>query len=207
VGVVADVKTNGLQFPTPDETYYPFRQLSRGTAAIVARTAKDPALLATVFQAAVSEVDPNEPISGFASMNRRFAGTLGTERVMSGVTAVFAGLAIFLSAVGLYAVLAHSVAARSTEIGIRMAIGARRESVIKMVLSQGMRLVVIGIVGGLVAAASGARALASLLYQVDPHDPWVYLVVGAVFATVGVAASVAPAVRASRVDPVICLRG
>ncbi len=208
VGVVSDVKTNGLRLPTPDETFYSFRQLPRSPAAIVARTSKgEPAQLGSLFQAAASAVDPKEPIAGFGSMEQRLADTLGVERVMSGVTAVFAALALLLSAVGLYAVLAHSVATRTAEIGIRMAIGAERGSVVGLILSQGIRLVGAGILVGLAAAAAGARLLASQLYQVNAWDPWVYSLVAVVFAVVGIAASLAPAVRASRVDPLTALRG
>jgi ABC-type antimicrobial peptide transport system permease subunit len=138
-------------------------------------------------------------------MDRRLAGTFATERAIATLTAAFAGLALLLASVGLYAVLAHSVAARTVEIGIRMAIGAERGALVRLVLWQGMRLIVAGIAAGLLAAAAAARAVSSQIYEIDPRNPWIYVLVAAVFAAVGIAASLAPALRASRVDPLTSL--
>jgi putative ABC transport system permease protein len=205
VGVVADVKTNGLRSITPDEVFYPFRQIPRANAAIVARTAGDPEALGPVIQAAVAAVSPDQPVSRFASMDRRLRGTLGGERVVAALTTGFAGIALILAAVGVYAVLAHNVSARTVEIGIRMAIGADRINIVRLILSQGMRLVALGMINGVSSAMIASRFLATLLYEVSPYDPWAYGLVAATFVAVGIIASFAPAVRASRVDPLSSL--
>jgi putative ABC transport system permease protein len=138
-------------------------------------------------------------------MDSRLAGTFSTERLTAVLTICFAGLAVSLAAVGLYAVLANSVTARTVEIGIRMAVGAERGAVIRLILGQGSRMVGMGVGVGLAAAAVSARVLASQLYEVDPRDPWLYAAAAAVFGTVGIAASALPALRASRVDPLAAL--
>jgi len=207
VGVVADVKTNGLTSATPDEIFYPFRQLPRLESAIVARTSASAEALLPVFRSAVAAVDPNVPVARFATMDRRLADTLGPQRTVAGLTIVFAAVAMLLAGIGLYAVLAHTVAARTVEIGIRLAIGASRAHILRLVLLQGMRLVAYGIACGLIAAALGSKLLAAQLYHVSPTTPWVYISVGVVFAVIGVTASLMPAVRAARVDPVISLSG
>jgi putative ABC transport system permease protein len=206
VGVVADVKTYGLRAATPDEIFYPFRQLPRANAAIVARTAGDPSALEPVLRAAAASIDPAQPIAGFAPMDRRMAGTIGVERIMAAMTAAFAALALLLASVGLYAVLAHGVATRTTEIGIRMAIGAEQPAIVKLILMQGMRLVAVGIAAGLGAALAVSGVVDAQLYEVGSRDPRAYLVVAGVFAAVGALASLAPALRASRVDPLVSLR-
>jgi ABC-type antimicrobial peptide transport system permease subunit len=140
-------------------------------------------------------------------MDRRFSDTLGGERTIAGLTTVFAALAVLLAAVGLYAVLAHGVTSRTVEIGVRMAVGADRAAIVRLVLSQAMRLVIAGIACGVVAAAIGSRLLAAQLYDVNPRTPWAYALVSVLFAGIGVAASVAPAWRAARIDPVVSLGG
>jgi predicted permease len=205
IGVVADVKTNGLQSVAPDEIFYSFRQVPRATAAIVARTAADPDTLGPVMQAAVADVDPHVPISRFASMDRRLRGTLGTERLMASLASAFAGLALLLAAVGLYAVLAHHVAARTIEIGIRMAMGADRRAIEGLIITQALRLVAIGTAIGLATAAIASPALIVQLYGVSPYDPGTYGLVTAVFIGVGLCASWVPARRAARVDPLASL--
>ena len=203
VGIVADVKTNGLRSATPDEIFYPFRQLQRANAAIVARTNGDPARLRPIFESTVSAVDSEQPLSRFAPMEERLAGTLGGERALASLTGAFAFLALALASVGLYAVLAQNVAARTVEIGIRLAIGAEPVAVVRLVLRQGMRLAVIGIAAGLISAVVAARILAAQLFEVSPRDPLVYVSVSAIFGAVATLASLAPALRASRVDPLI----
>jgi predicted permease len=207
VGVVSDVKTNGLRSATPDEIFYPFRQLPRPDAAIVARTNGNAELLAALFQSAVAAIDPDVPVARFATMDSRLAATLGPERTMAGLTSAFAALAVLLAAVGLYAVLAHGVSSRTVEIGIRMAVGADRAAIVRLVLSQAMRLVAFGIGCGVIAAALLSRLLAAQLYELSPTTPWVYALVSVVFAAIGVAASLAPALRAAHVDPVVSLGG
>jgi predicted permease len=206
VGVIHDVKTLGLNVPAPDEIYYPMRQLGRPTMTVMARTTGDPNGLQAVLRAAVAGVDKDQPISFFATFDTNLAQSLGIQRIVASFTAVFAAVALALSVVGLYSVLAYAVSRRRNEIGLRMALGARAGQVIRLVLNSGLRLVLIGLAIGLVAAGAAARLIQSLLFSVQPLDPIVYAGVAIVFAIVGTCACLVPSIRASRIDPLVALR-
>jgi predicted permease len=206
VGVIRDVKTNGLNVPTPDEIYYPIRQLGRPGMAIVARTDGDAAALQAILRTAVAEVDKNQPISLFATLETTVASSLGPQRIVASLTAIFAALALVLSAVGLYSVLAYAVSRRTPEIGIRMALGARAGQVVGLVMRSGLQLVAIGLVLGLACATGAARLIQTLLFNVQPLDPLVYGGVAVLFTLVAAVACLAPSLRASRIDPLIALR-
>ena len=206
VGVIRDVKTLGLNVPAPDEIYYPMRQLGRPSMAVVARSSGDPAALQAVLRSAVASVDPNQPISFFATMDNNIAQSLGVQRIVASLTGVFAVIALVLSAVGLYSVIAYAVSQRTTEIGIRMALGARAGQVVGLVMGSGLRLVAIGLAGGLVASAIAAYLIRTLLFGVEPFDVRIYAVVAVLFAIVGALACLVPSLRASRIDPLVALR-
>ncbi|MEO6004943.1 MAG: ABC transporter permease [Opitutus sp.] len=206
VGITGDVKTNGLNAPTPDEIYYPHRQLGRPGMAIVARTDGDPAILQSVMRTAVASVNKDQPISFFLTMNSAVQQSLGVQRIVATLTVVFAGVALVLAAVGLYSVLAYTVTQRTSEIGLRMALGAQRRQVVGLVLNGGLKLVGFGLVVGLMAATVAARFIQSQLFLVEPFDPLIYGGVGLLFAVIGTIACVLPSLRASRVDPLIALR-
>lgn len=206
VGVIRDVKTNGLNAAAPDEIYFPMRQLSRGGMAVVARTNTDPNVLQAVIRSAVAGVDKDQPISFFRTMDANIAQSLGVQRIVASLTAIFAAVALVLSAVGLYSVLAYAVAQRTSEIGIRMALGAQPGQVIGLVLRGGMKLVAIGLVAGLAAAAGAAKLIQTLLFNVQPFDPAVYGGVAILFALVALLACLLPSLRASRIDPLVALR-
>jgi ABC-type antimicrobial peptide transport system permease subunit len=155
----------------------------------------------------VRDVDKDQPVSFFATMDTTVAQSLGTQRIVASLTSVFAALARLLSAVGLYSVLAYGVSQRTPEIGIRMALGARRGQVIGMVMSGGMRLVGIGLAIGLVGAVAASRLIQSLLFDVPLLDPVTYGAVVVLFAGVGALACLLPSLRASRIDPLLALRG
>jgi len=174
--------------------------------AVVARTAGKPAALEALLRSAVASVDHNQPISFFQTMEAALAQFIGVQRVVAALTAVFAGLALLLAAVGLYSVLAYVVAQRTGEIGLRMALGAQRGQVLSLVLSQGMRLVALGLALGLAASAGTAQLMRALLFAVGPLDPLVFAGVPALFAGVALLACWLPARRATRVDPIIALR-
>jgi predicted permease len=206
VGVIHDVKTNGLNSPAPDEIYFPLRQLPRPGMAVVARTDGDPAALQAVLRSTVAAVDNDQPISFFATLDSNVAQSLGVQRIVASLTTVFAALALVLSAIGLYSVLAYAVSQRTSEIGIRMALGAQPGQVIGLVMRDGLRLVTVGLVAGLAAAAGAARLIETLLFGVRPLDPLVYGGVAGVFAVVAVLACLLPSLRASRIDPLLALR-
>ncbi len=206
VGVIADVRSLGLSTPVPEEVYYPFRQLGRPGMAIIAKTDGDPAALQAIMRSAVAGVDKDQPISFFATMEGNMAQSLGVQRIVATLTAIFAGIALGLAALGLYSVLAYAVTQRTSEIGIRMALGAQRVQVVRLILRSGLTLVGIGLVVGLAAAAGVARLLNTLLFNVQPLDPVIYGGVAAVFALIATLACLVPSLRASRIDPLIALR-
>ena len=201
------MKTLGLNAPPPQTMYVPLRQSFGGGMNIAVSTDGDPSALQAVLRSALAAVDRSQPVAGFQTMDGRVARSLGVQRVTAWLTGAFAVVALVLSVVGLYSVLAYAVTQRIPEIGIRMALGARSANVIGLVISQGMRLVVIGLVLGLGVAAMGGKAIASLLYDVKPLDPAVFGGVVGMFAFVGLAACFVPAWRASRIDALPALRG
>jgi putative ABC transport system permease protein len=173
---------------------------------LLVRTDGDAAAMQGVLRAAVAGVDNTLATSFFQTMEDGLRNSLGLQRITAWLTGVFAGVALVLSAVGLYSVLAYAVTQRTSEIGIRMALGAGRGQVINLILSQGMRLVAVGLGIGLAASAAGSRLLSSLLYQIEPLDPAVFGGVTVLFSIVAVFACLLPSLRAARIDPIIALR-
>ncbi len=206
VGIVGDVKSNGLNAPPPDTIYYPVRQLGRPGITIVARIDGPADALQPIMRTAVASVDRDQPISFFQTMENSVNQSLGVQRIVASLTALFAGLAASLAALGLYSVLGYAVAQRTSEIGIRMALGAQRHQVLGLILGSGMKLVAIGMIVGLVFAVFAARLIQSQLYSVEPFDPTVYAGVAVLFAVIGTLACLLPSLRASRVDPLIAVR-
>ena len=213
VGVLKDVKQGGVDQKTGTELYFNFEQLATsapsfgvGTMNVVLRTTQPADSLAATILQAVRQLDPSLPIEKLRSMDDVFGEAIGRPRLLAQLLGIFAGLAILLAAIGSYGVLSYMVTERRREIGIRMALGANRASVMRMVLSQGLRLTLVGIVAGLAAAFAMSRVLASLLFGVRPSDP---ATIGAVVTLIGAVALVAcyiPARVATRVDPMIVLR-
>ncbi len=206
VGVVGDVKSAKLNEPAPDEIYVPFRQLPRSIITLVVRTEGDPAALQTVMRSALASIDGSVALTLFTTMDSAMGSSLILQRITAWLTGAFAGVALLLSAVGLYSVIAYAVTQRTSEIGLRMALGAQREEVIGLILRSGLRLVTIGLVLGLGVAVGVGRLMASLLYQAQPLDPLVYGGVAILFAVVATLACLLPAMRASRIDPLVALR-
>jgi predicted permease len=206
VGVIADVKSSGLNTAVPAEIYYPFRQLGQLGMSVVARTDGDPAALQAIIRTAVAQADKDQPISFFQTLETSLAQSLGVQRTVASLIAIFAGVALVLSAVGLYSVLAYAVTQRTNEIGIRMALGAQRGQVVRLIMSSGLRLVGIGLVAGLTLAALVAKAIETLLFNVEPLNVLVYAGVALLFAFVAALACLLPSLRASRIDPLVALR-
>ncbi|HKV10549.1 MAG TPA: ADOP family duplicated permease, partial [Thermoanaerobaculia bacterium] len=207
VGVVGDVRYRELQSIKPD-LYVPFLQDPHWAMDLVVRTSSDPLSAASAVTTAVQEVDRDQPVSGITTMERALSDTVARPRLRSFILGVFAALALLLAAVGLYGIIAQSVAQRRQEIGIRIALGAGRPEVLRLVLRQGLGLTLIGLAAGLgLALALGATGwLSTLLYGVESMDLATFAVVPLVLLAVAVAASLLPALRATRVDPLTVLR-
>jgi predicted permease len=206
VGVVGDVKSTALNQPAPEEVYFPAAQLPRPNATVLAMTPGDPATLEATIRRAVVRTDATQATSFFATLESTVSATLATQRLMATLTVIFAGVALCLSLIGLYSVLAHVVAQRTSEIGIRMALGASRGQVVALVLRSGGTLVAIGLLLGVALAAALSRVLRQQLFEVEPLNAGIYVVVSGMFIVAASAACLAPSWRAARVDPVIAFR-
>ncbi len=173
---------------------------------LIAKTTGDPSILAGVIREAVRDADRNQPLSEVKTMDTRISESLGPQRFAAKLLAVFAGLAILLSAVGLYGLISYSVAQRTSEIGLRMALGADSSEVLRLVMGQGARLLAAGAVVGIAAGLVLVRSMQSLLYGVSAADPLAFLGATALLGLIALVACYIPARRAMRVDPIVALR-
>ena len=206
VGVVRHVRYRTLTAPSRVEMYWPEAQRPESDMGLAIRTASDPGRMASTIQKVVQEIDPDQPVYHVATMRELMADALSEQRLAMSLLAAFAGLAVLLAAVGTYSVLAYSVAQRTHEIGIRMALGAKAADVLKLVVRQGFALALVGVAAGLAGAFALTRFLASLLYSVRPTDPTTLLLVSLLVLGAALVASYLPARRATRVDPLEALR-
>ena len=207
VGVVGDVRQFGLSQETVAQVYLPLTQTPFGIAGqILVRTAGDPASFGNVLRSTVYEVDPNQPVENVQTLADLRSEALAAPRLTATLLGVFAALALLVTLAGIGGVIATSVQQRTKEFGLRMALGAHRGTVLKMVLRQGLTLVAIGLVLGIAGALAAGRVLSAYLYQTAPRDPLIIAAVAAVFLIAGVLACLIPARRATTVDPLIALR-
>jgi predicted permease len=212
VGIVGDVRHRGLDAEPRPEIYLPHAQFPAGsgtplrTMRVVLRTRGDPAALAPSLRAAVAELDADIPLTEVQTMEEALGVWAAERRLTMTIVAAFALLAMVLGAVGVYGVVAHLVAQRTREIGIRIALGAVPREILRLVLAQGVRLAALGIAVGLVGALAAGRLLTRLLFQVTPTDTTTLVATVLVLTAVAVGASLIPAVRAVRTDPVDALR-
>jgi putative ABC transport system permease protein len=206
VGVVADTKLYGLDNPARLEVYYPYRQQPRSDMNLVVRSAVDPASLTSAIRAAVAAIDKDQPIFEVHTMQQLVDDSISTRRLTLVLLGIFSALALILAAIGIYGVMAYSVALRTQEIGIRVALGAQQQDVLRLILGQGARIAFFGVAIGLAAAAALARLLSSLLFSVSANDPLTFAAVAALLVAVALLACYIPARRALRVDPIIALR-
>ena len=207
VGIVGDVRQFGLAVPTVAQIYIPLSQSPFNFAGqVLLRTAGDPARLEGTLRRTVHDVDPNQPVESVRTLDDLRAEALAAPRLTATLLAIFAGLALVMTLAGIGGVIATSVTARTREFGVRMALGAGRETVLAMVVRQGVTLVAIGLAIGLAGALALSRVLSAYLYQTTPHDPFVLILVAASFLTAGAIACLGPARRATMVDPLIALR-
>jgi predicted permease len=205
-GIVGDVRQMALAEPPREELYISHRAFSTQEMSMVVRTAEDPDRLGTAVTSAVRAVDPEQPVFGVMSMERLIENASAERRVSMLLLLLFAAIALLLSALGIYGVMAYTTTQRRHEIGIRLALGARGADVLRLVVGQGMRLVLIGLAAGLFGAWVLSRALASQLFGITAQDPVTYVTVALLLGAVALAATWLPARRATRVDPMISLR-
>lgn len=207
VGVVGTIKHDRLNETSSKETYFYFsRQAVPGRASVVVRTSLPPATAARQIREAVVGVDPEQPVFGMMTMDERIARSLGEQRAPTMLLSMFSVVAVLLAVVGIYGVLSYSVGQRTTELGVRMALGAETGNVLGLVLRQGAWLIGAGLLAGVLAALLLTRFLGSLLFGISMFDPLTYGLVALLLMTVGVAACGLPAWRATRISPIAALR-
>jgi predicted permease len=206
-GVVGDARQGALYLPPSPEIYFPNTQIAFGQqVSLVVRTNVDPASLGDAVRRAAQSVNPDAPVFRVRTMREVIAGSVAQERFNTILMALFAVVAMLLAAVGLYGVMAYNVTQRAREIGIRIALGAQNADVLRLVISQGLRLVALGVALGLVAALALTRLMKKLLFEAPATDPAPYAVVALLLTLVALLACWIPARRAAKVDPMIALR-
>lgn len=207
VGVVKDIRERGLLLDMKPAVYLPVNQVDRpGADYLTARTAEDPLSVIHAFEGAVWAVDRDEPVAFVRTMDQLMEENVADRERPMTLLGIFAGLALILACIGVYGVLAYSVAQRTREIGVRMALGAEPLDVTRMILGRGLKLSAIGLVTGAALAGALGILLRSLLFGVTPAAPLVYTGTAAALVLVALAACVIPAQRAAKVDPVVALR-
>ena len=207
VGVSADVKNSGLAAEAAPQMYLPFPQLPWGNMNLLVRTAVDPHAMISAVRGQISAVDPDQPVTDIQTANELLDSSRAQPRFTMFLLGIFSATALVLAIVGIYGVLAYSVAQRRQELSIRMALGAGKSDILRLVVGQGLALTVIGIAIGLAAALAFSRVMTSLLYKVGTHDLTTFALAPLVFILIALAASYLPARRATRVDPTEAMRG
>ena len=206
VGVLRDAKYNAVRDPTMATMYVPYAQSPVGAMAFQIRTASDPANAMSAIREAVRQADANLPLMDMSTQTDQIERRFQQERVFAQAYALFGGLALLVAAIGLFGLMSYNVTRRTTEIGIRMALGARQDTVLQMVMRESLILVAIGIVVGVSAAIGAGRFVASLLFGLEPTDVSTSVAAIAVMVIVSAFAGYLPARRASRLDPMMALR-
>ena len=206
VGVIGDVRINGLGAEVEPALYVPYNQYTWKTMSLVVRTGVDPGALTSAVRRTVLEVDPEQPVSNIKTMDAIVSDSLLPQWLSMYLLGSFAGLALLLATVGIYGLISYSVAQRTHEFGLRMALGARRSDVMRMVLKRGLVLGAAGVIIGLPLAFALSGVLRALLYGISASDPVVFVTVPLMLVVAATGASFVPAYRATKVDPISALR-
>jgi putative ABC transport system permease protein len=206
VGVVAHTAQEGLDAERRVQLYFSYRQAGIAFMSVAVRTTGDPNAAVPEVRRALTSVDADLPLANVSTMERLVADSMGSRRLSTALLGLFSALALLLAAIGIYGVIAHSVTQRTRELGVRMALGAGRPDVLRLVMTQGASIAAIGLVIGLGGAFALTRLMRSQLYQVDATDPVTFTAVAAVLVTVALLATLLPALRAMRLNPVQALR-
>jgi len=205
IGVVGDVRSSNITKAPAPAYYIPLPQLVWGTELVI-RTPGDARALVPAVTKVLNSMDGEAPLYNVRTMEDCLALDLGRARFQAVLLGIFAAVALLLTAIGLYGVIAYSVTQRTHEIGVRMALGASRSKVLGMMLNRGLQLTLLGIAIGVAGALALARVIAALLYEIPPRDPLTYVTVCVVLGAVALLASYVPALRAARTDPMVALR-
>jgi predicted lysophospholipase L1 biosynthesis ABC-type transport system permease subunit len=210
VGVVSDVRIYGQANEVPDQMYFSIRQPGAGFGAtrmrLIARVQGAPSAITAQVRAILREIDPTVPLASVEAMEDILSGSIRDVRLRAGLLAGFAGAALLMAVIGLFGVLAYSVARRSRELGIRIALGARSSEVFRLVVREGMLRVAFGLALGIAGSFAATRFVSGMLFAVARTDPSVFGAVTLALLGAGLAACVLPARRATRVDPMEALR-
>jgi putative ABC transport system permease protein len=209
VGVVGDL-LQGLDLGPAAEMYLPYRQadelLPVFQMSVVLRTAADPLTQASALRSAVAEIDPNQPLVKVRSMEENMSASVAQPRFRTWLIGIFAALALLLAAVGVYGVMSYTVTQRTSEIGIRVTLGAQSTDVFRSIVGEGARIAMLGVAAGVIAALALTRVLRTFLYGISVFDPATFVAVAVLLTLISVAACYFPARRAMRVDPIVALR-
>ncbi len=203
VGVVGDIKDATLKAPPSPSMYFPGFWVWE---TVLARTAADPSVVSQIMRHEVNSIDKNQPVDEIRTMSSLLSDSTVRERISAELMSGFSLLALFLAALGVYGIMAHLVIHRTREIGIRIALGASRRDVLRLMFNKGIYLVITGIVLGFVGSIFTARLLSSALYSIKSTDSVTFIAVAVVLMVAGAAAIYVPARRATKVDPLISLR-
>jgi ABC-type antimicrobial peptide transport system permease subunit len=206
VGVVSDVRQSGLAEDIMPEVYSPAIEEADDALSFVIRATGEPAGLISAVRAAVAEVEPNQPLYNVMTMEQRLSNTTISRRLNTALLGSFAVVALLLAVVGIYGVMSYAVTQRRREIGVRMALGARKTDALALVIGGGLRLTLAGVAIGLIGAFALTRYLSSQLYSVKATDPWTFSGVAVALTGVALLACWLPARRAARTDPMEALR-
>jgi putative ABC transport system permease protein len=205
VGVVADIKHRSLDTEAQPEYYLPHTQNPDREMVLAVRSAQDPRTLARAIREELRNIDPDIPLANVRTLDAVVTDSIAPRRLSIVLLCAFSGIALLLASVGMYGVISFLVVQRTHEIGVRMALGAQRSDVLKMVVGHAAKLLLIGAAIGLPIAFFSSSALRTVLYQVSPFDISIFLLVTVTLAAVGLLASYLPALRATRADPMISL--